>query len=121
MPQTVLILGASDKKERYAFKAFRALRAAGHTVVPVNPRLAAVEGVPCLPDIAAVKGPVDTVTLYVRPEILRPMADALIALKPRRVIFNPGTEDEAIEAQLKQSGITALRACTLVLVKTGKF
>jgi hypothetical protein len=121
MPETVLILGASDNPERYAYKAFHSLRAAGHTVIPVNPRLAAIEGVACLPDLAAVTGPVDTVTLYVRPEIVRPMTAALVALKPRRVIFNPGTEDVEIETQLQKSGIATLRACTLVLLKTKQF
>jgi len=61
------------------------------------------------------------VTLYVSAAHQDPVADDLLALAPRRVIFNPGTENPALAARLQAAGITTLEACTLVLLKTGAF
>ncbi len=119
-----LILGASPNPDRYAFLAQQRLMAAGHGVLPVSPKGGEILGVPVVSDLAAVIAAgtkVDTVTLYIGPERLKPMAADLIALAPRRVIFNPGTEDEAVEAQLKQAGIVTQEACTLVLLGTGQY
>ena len=121
MAQTVMILGASDRPASYACKALRAVRAHGHTVVPVNPKRDKVAGLDCLPSPSAYSGHVDTVTVYVNPTRLRTMLDELVALRPGRVILNPGTEDDQIEESLSNSGVPVLRACTIVLSNTGQF
>ena len=119
--ERVVILGASDKPDRYSHKAQLLLREHGHEVVPVHPKLASIEGVPVVADLSQVSGAVDTVTMYVGAAISSGLADKLIALKPRRVIFNPGSENPALVAKLEAADIAVEEACTLVLLRTGQF
>lgn len=119
--ERVVIVGASDNPERYSHKALLLLRRHGHEVVPVHPRLAEIEGIKVVPDLSAITGKVDTVTMYVGPAISSGMRDKLIALKPRRVIFNPGAENATLAEALAEAGIAYEEACTLVLLNTGQF
>jgi hypothetical protein len=119
--ERVVIVGASDNPERYSHRAQLLLKQHGHEVVPVHPKLAQIEGVPVVADLSAITGPVDTVTMYVGPAISAGLGDKLAALKPRRVIFNPGTENAVLEQQLSAAGIACEEACTLVLLNTGQF
>lgn len=121
MSQTVVIVGASPKPERYAHMAQQLLQRHGHRVVLVHPQYQQIDGISVAATLAQIQSPVDTVTMYVGPERSAEMAADLIALKPRRVIFNPGTEAPALERQLAQAGIATEHACTLVLLKTGQF
>lgn len=121
MAKRVLVIGASNNEERYSNKAQRLLAEHGHEVIPVTPKETEVLGVKTIPDIARATGPVDTVSVYVRPQVLKGQADALVRLKPNRVIFNPGTEDEAVEAELKREGIEVVEGCTLVMLRTDQF
>ena len=120
-PKRVVILGASDKPERYSHRALLLLRQHGHEVVPVHPRLKEIEGVPVAADLSLITGAVDTVTMYVGAAISSGLQAKLIALNPRRVIFNPGAENGTLAAVLAEAGITCEEACTLVLVNTGQF
>jgi predicted CoA-binding protein len=115
--ERVVIVGASDKPDRYAYQAFKML----HEVVPLHPRLLEIEGVPVVAEISQISGVVDTVTLYVGPAISSGLAETLITLHSRRVILNPGTENPELEAKLKAAGIDVQHACTLVLLRTGQF
>lgn len=121
MSEQVVLLGASNKPERYAHRAFRMLREHGHVVLPVHPALAEIEGVPVHKNLTAVSGPVDTLTLYVNPAISEPLADDIVALRPKRVIFNPGTESSLLRTRLDQAAIPSVEACTLVMLSTGTF
>ncbi|KAB2318118.1 CoA-binding protein [Betaproteobacteria bacterium SCN1] len=120
-PQCVAVLGASHKPERYSNQAIRLLLEHGHRVVPVHPRLDMAEGLPVVPSLEAISEPVDTLTLYVGPERSATLVDAIVRLRPGRVIFNPGTENPTLEARLDAAGIPHERACTLVLLRTGQF
>ena len=119
--ERVVILGASIRPERYAYKAFASLRKYEHEPIPVHPALDEIEGVTVIPNLKSVEEEVDTVTLYVNPKISEPLANEIIALNPRRVIFNPGTESSVLEEQLEAAGISTEEACTLVLLETGQF
>lgn len=119
--ERVVVLGASDKPERYSHRAMKMLREHGHEAVLVHPRLAEIEGQPVLKDLSAVSGGVDTVTMYVGPEASNLITDELIALHPRRVIFNPGSENPSLQRRLADSGVRVEEACTLVLLSTGQF
>ena len=119
--QRVVVMGASHKPERYSNQAIRLLREHGHEVVPVHPRLDTVEGLPVAHRLEEIDGSVDTLTLYVGPAISSTAAAAIVRLNPRRVIFNPGTENPELEARLDQAGIPHEQACTLVLLRTGQF
>ncbi len=117
----VVILGASSKPDRYSCLALKRLLAAGHEAIPVNPALESIEGVPVVGRLADVFLPVDTVTLYVGPERILPMIDDILALKPKRIIANPGTETRELASRALEAGIEYVEACTLVLLGTGQF
>jgi len=120
--RTVVVLGASANPERYSFKAVQRLRDAGMHVIPVNPKYSEIAGVPAVPSLDRIQDPVDTVSVYVRPEISSRYAEDLLRLKPRRVIFNvPGAENPELEERLREAGIETEEACTLVLLSTGQF
>ncbi len=118
----VLIVGASKKPERYAHMAMKKLLEHAHEVVLFNPSPAIdeIEGKKVIHGLSEA-GPVDTVTLYVGPANLAPMVADIVALKPRRIISNPGTELGAMEAAAREAGIEYLQACTLVLLGSGQF
>ncbi len=119
--QRVVIVGASDNPERYSHRALLLLRKHGHEVVPVHPRLTEIEGIPVVADLSAISGTVDTVTMYVGAAISSGLKDKLTALKPQRVIFNPGAENAALAEALQKAGIACEEACTLVLLQLGQF
>ncbi len=117
----VAILGASNKPERYSHQALRLLAENGHAVFPIHPALAEIDGHPTFQRLADLSAPVHTLTMYVSPSHSTGMADEIISAHPARVIFNPGTENPALEEKLSAAGIPVLRACTLVLLRTGQF
>ncbi len=117
----VAILGASDRPDRYAYRAFALLRQHGFHPVPVHPTLGEIDGIPVSKDLASLHGPIGTLTLYVNPTISESLAGAIVSLNPGRVIFNPGTESPALQSRLSAAGIPFEEACTLVLLQTGQF
>ena len=122
MKEKVAILGASQNHQRYSYMALKMLQDYGHQPFPVNPGISEIDGVAVtakLSDLAKEK--IDTVTLYVNPETLEKNLDEILKVKPRRVIFNPGTESEKVKAKLEAAGIHTLEACTLVLLRTNQF
>ncbi len=120
-----VILGASDKPSRFSNKAQQALIDSHHPIILVNPKLKNIGNLPSLPSLKAIqednKADIETVTVYVRPNILKPMLRSLIDLKPKRVIFNPGTECGSCAEELRQHGIKVVEACTLVLLANGSY
>lgn len=119
--ERVVILGASDKPDRYAYKAMKLLKEAGHEVVLVNRGYTEIEGQPVLADLGEVNGEVDTLTVYVRPEVSSLLIEPIIKLKPKRVIFNPSTDNARLQLALDEAGIDWQSACTLVLLRTGQY
>ncbi len=119
--ETVVVLGASPKPERYSNQAVRALVEHGHHVIPVHPLLKKIAGVVVVPALSCVEGPVNTLTLYVGPERGKELLQDMINLGPDRVIMNPGTESDELEEELNAKGIAVLRACTLVMLRTDQF
>lgn len=121
MSQIVAVLGASHKPERYSNQAVRMLKEYGHEVIPVTPGRKEIEGLPVISDLQGINGPVDTLTVYVGPQRSGQMLDAIVGLKPGRVILNPGTESPELEQTLDQAGIPWMHACTLVMLRTKQF
>jgi predicted CoA-binding protein len=119
----VAILGASDKEERYAYRALKLLQENGYKVLPVHPRIKKIDGLPVFPRLADIPkdSPVDTLTLYVNGATVLESISDILNLRPRRVIMNPGTENASATRQLADQGIEVLEACTLVMLKTGQF
>ena len=120
-PETVAILGASPKPDRYAYKAFEMLRRHGHRPVPVNPAFDEILGEKCYPKILEAPQPLHTVTLYLGEARSNPLIDEIIAAKPRRIIMNPGAENQALAEKAEEAGIEVVEGCTLVMLQTGQF
>ena len=119
--RTVVVLGASDKPDRYSNRAVRLLKAEGYRVIPVHPTLDAVEGLAVRHGLDEIREPIDTVTVYLSPDRCLPLMESIQRCRPARVIFNPGTESETLEDGLTKAGIPFVRACTLVMLNTGQF
>lgn len=120
MKKKTLVIGASEKPERYSNKAIKALLTHEHPVHAIAPRSGEVENVRFETEKINFQD-VDTVTLYVGPRIQKEYYDYIIGLKPKRVIFNPGTENAEFYTKLKAQNIKAEEACTLVLLSIGAY
>ncbi len=122
MGKKTVIIGATPDRSRYAYLAAQMLREYGHDFVPVSIKTGEVFGKQIL-DLRqrpAIDG-VDTVTMYVGTRNQEEWIDYILSLKPRRIIFNPGTENYVFEQRAESEGIEALEACTLVMLRTGQY
>ena len=119
--ETVAILGASPKPERYAYKAFEMLQEYGHRPVPINPAFDEILGEKCYPQISDAPKPIDTITVYLGEARSNPLIAEIIQAKPRRIIMNPGAENSALAAKAEDAGIEVVEGCTLVMLRTGQF
>ena len=115
-----LVLGASDNPSRYSFLAIQRLRNHGHPVVGIGKKYAKVADVNITTEREPING-VDTVTLYLSPQHQQQYYDYILSLKPKRIIFNPGAENEQLVALARKNNIQPLEACTLVLLATGQY
>lgn len=121
MKKTVII-GATTNKDRYAYLAAEMLNENLHEFVPVGMKKGEVLGKPILdistqPEIQQV----DTVTLYVGLQNQPALYHYILGMKPKRVIFNPGTENPEFQKMVEASGAEAVEACTLVMLRTGQY
>ena len=117
----VAILGASNKRDRYSNKAQRRLMQHGHEVYPIHPLLPEIEGVKAYNSVDALPEGIDTITIYVNARVSSELEEKMIRKSPRRIIFNPGTENPELRQRLEAKGIIAQEACTLVLLGTDQF
>jgi predicted CoA-binding protein len=115
-----LVIGASEKPERYSNRAIRALVAHHHDVVAIGLRNGEVAGIKFDSEKKAFEN-IDTVTLYLGPQNQPEYYSYILSLKPHRVIFNPGTENPEFISKLKSAGVYPEIACTLVLLATGQY
>ena len=120
MKKKTVVLGASDNPERYSYLAVQRLTRHGQPVVAIGKKEGQVEGTTIIKEHPAMDD-VDTVTLYLNPVNQKPYYDYILSLKPKRIIFNPGTENEELYDLAKANGIKPLEACTLVLLSTGQY
>ena len=115
-----LVLGASENPARYSNLAIKRLKNNQHPVVAIGKRKGMVSGI----RIETEKTPVndiDTVTLYINPVHQKEYYDYIISLHPKRIIFNPGTENDELAELALKNNIKAQEACTLVLLSTGQY
>jgi len=119
MKKTV-VLGASDNPSRYSYLAVDKLNRYGHPVVAIGKKEGKVgntDVITARPD----EKEVDTVTLYLNPLHQKQYYDYILSLHPKRIIFNPGAENDELVALAKENGIQPVEACTLVLLSTGQY
>ncbi len=122
MSKKTVIIGATTNPSRYAYLAAERLTRAGHDIVPVGIKKGEVLGEKILnireePQISDV----DTITMYIGPQHQPEYYDYLIGLNPKRIIFNPGTENPEFVSQLNEKGIESEYACTLVMIGSGVY
>ncbi len=120
MSKKTLVIGASNNPDRYSYLAVNRLLQNGHEVLALGKQGDEVAGVSIEKEPKLYEG-VDTVTLYLNPKNQEQYYDYITSLAPKRVIFNPGAENEDFEKILADKGIKAQEACTLVLLSTGQF
>jgi len=117
----VVVLGASNKPHRYAYKAMLMLQEYGYHVIPVHPKLETIDGLVVKHSLQQIHQPIDTLTLYLGAQRSAPLIDDIIKLNPSRVILNPGTESEALELALLHNDISFVKDCTLLMLEHGRF
>jgi predicted CoA-binding protein len=115
-----LVLGASEKRERYSNKAIRMLLQNGHPIVAIGNKKGHVETIPIETEKIFWDN-IDTITLYLGILHQKEYYDYILNLKPKRIIFNPGTENDELQNLAEQNGIECLEACTLVLLSIGNY
>ena len=120
MSKTTLVLGASANPARYSNIAINRLRRNNHPVVAIGKRNGTVGDTPVETATRKIEG-LDTITLYLNPGNQKQYYDYIMDLKPKRIIFNPGTENEELAEMARKKGIEPMEACTLVLLSTGQY
>jgi predicted CoA-binding protein len=116
----VLVIGASNNPDRYSYKAIEMLLEYKRQPIPFSQKKAEVCGL-LIENEWQNWEDIHTITLYINPKLQETYYDLILELKPQRVIFNPGTENKEFENILKNKGIEAIEACTLVMLRTNQF
>ena len=119
MKKTVII-GASENPSRYSYMAAKRLLSHGHEIVMIGNREGEIEGNKILKSRPEAKD-IDTITLYINSKIQKEYYEYIIGLKPKRIIFNPGAENEELENLAAKNDIETIEACTLVMLSIGNF
>ena len=120
MSKTTVVIGASDNPEKYGYKATHSLLQHGHKVYPVGIKAGKIDGIEIIVDKPNLIN-IDTVTLYVGAAHQEIWQDYIFALKPKRLIFNPGTENKKLFDLASSKGIECIDACTLVMLSIGNY
>jgi uncharacterized protein len=115
-----LVLGASTDASRYSHLAVQKLLAHGHTVTAIGRSAGTIGPVSILTGTPIIEG-LHTVSLYLNPVHQEALYSYILSLKPQRIIFNPGTENDVLATMAKAQGITVKEACTLVMLGTGQY
>lgn len=115
-----LVLGASANPSRYSYLAVNSLQLKGHEVTAIGRRSGKVGNVSIETEAKDI-GNIDTVTLYLNPSNQKQYYDYILSLHPKRIIFNPGAENEELASLASSHGIVPQEACTLVLLSTGQY
>lgn len=106
--------------ERYSNMAVKRLKKYGHDVIAIGLRTGEIDGVKIQTGHPEIKD-VDTITIYVNEKNQPSLGEYILSLKPKRVIFNPGAENEKLEKVFSENGIEIEEACTLTLLSTGQY
>jgi predicted CoA-binding protein len=115
-----MVLGASPNSERYSYMATVLLLEKGHDVYPYGIKEGMIQSLPIL-QVWPSNGSINTLTLYLGPKAQEAYYDEIIALKPDRIIFNPGTENAVLANLANAAHIETIEACTLVMLTTGQY
>jgi predicted CoA-binding protein len=112
--KTVAVVGASSDRRKFGNKAFRAFQQEGHTVIPINPNEASVEGVPTYPSVTDVPGKIDMATVYVPPEVGVTLLDGFEEKQIDEIWINPGAESDELIDEARRRKLNVIQACSIV-------
>jgi hypothetical protein len=115
-----LVIGASENPARYSNLAINRLKNHQHPVIAIGKKVGVVAGIPIGTEKIQVDD-INTVTLYLNPALQKEYYDYIIDLHPKRIIFNPGTENDELAELAVKNKIQPVEACTLVLLSTGQY
>ncbi len=115
-----VVLGASSNPARYSYLAVDRLTKRNHPVVAIGRTKGQIGDTEIIEEHPALID-VDTVTLYLNAQNQQPYYDYIFSLHPKRIIFNPGAENEELAKMAEEKGIEPLEACTLVMLSTGQY
>ena len=118
--KATLVLGASTNPERYSNQAIKSLRKHGQAVYAIGLKEGNIDDVAIQTGLPELKN-VDTVTMYLSAKNQLQYYDYILSLKPKRIIFNPGAENDELLALAMENKIENLEACTLVMLATGQY
>jgi predicted CoA-binding protein len=118
--KTTLVIGASGNPDRYSYKAIKLLRQFGHPVHALGNKTDWVDDIEIKTEQTVLKD-IDTVTLYINPAIQSYYKEYIYSISPKRIIFNPGTENPDFMQEAESRGIACEEACTLVLLNTHQY
>lgn len=120
MSLKTLVIGASENETRYSAQAIKLLQSYGHEVYAIGGRKGEVHGITFGNELINLNE-IHTVTIYINPKIQELYHEYLLELKPKRVIFNPGSENSTLMKLLASHKILVETACTLVMLRTNQF
>lgn len=114
VPKVVAIIGASNDRRKFGNKALRAFRHQGYRVIPVNPNEKVVEGIPAVPSVLDIEGPVDMATVYVQPDVGVGVMEQVAAKRISEVWLNPGADDPDVVQKARSLGVEPILACSII-------
>lgn len=115
-----IVIGASPNTDRYSYKATMSLQNHKHTVYPIGIKKGIINGLTIINDKPIIEN-IDTITLYIGPDNQPEWYDYILSIKPKRIIFNPGTENSELIKLANDNGIETEIACTLVLLSINQY
>lgn len=113
MGKTVAVVGASRDRRKFGNKALRAFMAEGYRVVPINPHEFEIEGLPAYRSVLDVPGPIDLASVYVQPEVARPLLDEFERKQIAEIWINPGAESDELMDEARRRGLDVVYACSI--------
>ncbi len=116
MPKVVAVIGASSDRRKFGNRALRAFRQQGHTVIPINPNEAEIEGLKTYPSVLDVPGPIDMATFYVPPEVGLRVIDEVARKGVAEVWLNPGADGDAVLERARALNLKPIIACSIMAI-----
>jgi uncharacterized protein len=120
MEKSTLVIGASLNESRYSNIAVRTLKAGHFPVTAIGLREGMIDTIPVITGTPELEN-IHTVTLYLNSGNQKPWFDYIMKLNPKRVVFNPGTENDEFADMLSSAGIETVEDCTIMMVQSGRY
>lgn len=115
-----IVLGASPNPERFSYKAVSKLVHYGHEVIAIGKRKSIIENIEIIHDTPFMDD-VHTIAMYLSPENQKEYYNYILSLNPKRIIFNPGTENNELASLAEKKGIEVVEWCVLVMLSTNQY